>query len=51
MAEAAKLGWVIAYVPDVEAAFAFYEEAFGLRRNFVAEDVSGTLVELASPTG
>ena len=40
MTETAKLGWVIAYVPDVEAAIAFYEEAFGLERNFVAEDAS-----------
>jgi lactoylglutathione lyase len=31
---------VIAYVPDVEAAIAFYEKAFGLERNFVAEDAS-----------
>jgi catechol 2,3-dioxygenase-like lactoylglutathione lyase family enzyme len=31
---------VIAYVPDVEAAVAFYEKAFGLRRNFVAGDAS-----------
>jgi catechol 2,3-dioxygenase-like lactoylglutathione lyase family enzyme len=31
---------VIAYVPDVEAAVAFYEQAFGLQRNFVAEDAS-----------
>jgi lactoylglutathione lyase len=31
---------VIAYVPDVEAAVAFYEKAFGLQRNFVAEDRS-----------
>jgi uncharacterized glyoxalase superfamily protein PhnB len=40
MTQTAKLGWVIAYVPDVEAAIAFYEDAFGLERNFVAEDAS-----------
>ncbi len=40
MTETARLGWVIAYVPDVEAAIAFYERAFGLQRNFVAEDAS-----------
>ena len=38
MTETAKLGWVIVYVPDVEAAIAFYEQAFGLERGFVAED-------------
>lgn len=27
-------------MPDVEAAVAFYEKAFGLSRNFVAEDAS-----------
>ena len=40
MTETAKLGWVIAYVPDVTAAIAFYENSFGLERNFVAEDAS-----------
>jgi lactoylglutathione lyase len=40
MTETAKLGWVIAYVPDVEAAVSFYERSFGLARNFVAEDGS-----------
>ncbi|MBA3261600.1 MAG: VOC family protein [Thermoleophilaceae bacterium] len=40
MTETAKLGWVIAYVPDVPAAIEFYESAFGLARNFVAEDAS-----------
>ena len=28
-------GYVILYVPDVEAAVAFYERAFGLERRFV----------------
>ena len=36
----ARLGWVIVYVPDVEAAIAFYERAFGLERRFVAPDAS-----------
>ena len=40
MTETAKLGWVIAYVPDVTAAIEFYERAFGLERVFVAEDAS-----------
>jgi lactoylglutathione lyase len=40
MTETAKLGWVIVYVPDVEAAIAFYEKSFGLRRKFVAPDAS-----------
>jgi lactoylglutathione lyase len=40
MTETARLGWVIAYVPDVEAAIAFYEQSFGLKRRFVAPDAS-----------
>jgi lactoylglutathione lyase len=40
MTETPTLGWVIAYVPDVEAAISFYEQSFGLERNFVAEDGS-----------
>ena len=40
MTETAKLGWVIVYVPDVEAAIGFYEKAFGLERRFVAPDAS-----------
>lgn len=32
-----KLGYVILYVPDVPAALAFYERAFGLRRRFLHE--------------
>lgn len=31
-----QLCYIILYVPDVEAAVAFYEQAFGLRRRFVA---------------
>jgi predicted enzyme related to lactoylglutathione lyase len=48
MTESARLGWVIAYVPDVEAAIAFYESVFGLTRRFVAE--SGTYGELDTGT-
>lgn len=32
-----KLGYVILYVPDVAAAVAFYERAFGLIRSYVHE--------------
>lgn len=39
-----KLGYVILYVGDVEAAIAFYERAFGLARRFVHE--SGQYGEL-----
>jgi uncharacterized glyoxalase superfamily protein PhnB len=40
MTDTARLGWVIAYVPDVTAAIEFYERAFGLERAFIAEDAS-----------
>jgi uncharacterized glyoxalase superfamily protein PhnB len=40
MTDTAKLGWVIAYVPDVSAAIEFYEKAFGLERAFIAEDAN-----------
>jgi uncharacterized glyoxalase superfamily protein PhnB/AraC-like DNA-binding protein len=40
MTDTAKLGWVIVYVPDVEAAIAFYEKSFGLQRGFIAPDAS-----------
>ena len=36
----AKLGWVIVYVPDVEAAIGFYERSFGLKRRTLAPDAS-----------
>ncbi len=36
----AQLGWVIVYVPDVEAALAFYERSFGFERKSVAPDAS-----------
>jgi catechol 2,3-dioxygenase-like lactoylglutathione lyase family enzyme len=32
-----RLGYVIVYTPDVSAALAFYEQAFGLRRRFLHE--------------
>lgn len=38
------LGYTIVYVPDVPAALAFYERAFGLSRRFV--DESGNYGEL-----
>jgi catechol 2,3-dioxygenase-like lactoylglutathione lyase family enzyme len=38
-----KLGYVILYVPDVEASIAFYEKAFGLKRRFVHESGYGEL--------
>ena len=31
-------GYTIVYVPDVEAAVAFYENAFGFRKRFNADD-------------
>ena len=50
MPETARLGWVIAYVPDVEAAIAFYERAFGLARRFVAEEGSYGELDTGSTT-
>ena len=41
---AVKLGYVIVYVPNVEEAVRFYEQAFGLARRFVHE--SGEYAEL-----
>ena len=43
-----RLGYVILYVPDVPAALAFYEAAFGLSRRFLHE--SGTYGELETGT-
>ncbi len=43
---AMKFGYTIIYVPDVPAALAFYERAFGLARRFV--DPSSTYGELAT---
>lgn len=40
MTETARLGWVIAYVPDVTAAIEFYEKSFGLKRAMLAGDAS-----------
>ncbi len=39
-----RLGYVILYVPDVVAALAFYQAAFGLERRFLHE--SGTYGEM-----
>ena len=39
-----RLGYVIIYVPEVDAALAFYERAFGLARRFLHE--SGLYGEL-----
>ena len=39
-----KLGYTIAYVPDVEDSLAFYEQAFGMKRRFLHE--SGSYGEL-----
>ena len=33
-----KFGYTILYVPEVEAAIAFYEAAFGFKRRFVSPD-------------
>ena len=38
-----KLGYVIFYVPDVQAALTFYEKAFGLRQRFIDQDNYGEL--------
>lgn len=38
-----QIGYVIVYVPDVAAAVAFYERAFGLSRRFVHESGYGEL--------
>jgi lactoylglutathione lyase len=38
-----RLGYVIRYVDDVEAAIAFHERAFGLKRGFVAGTDYGEL--------
>jgi uncharacterized glyoxalase superfamily protein PhnB len=40
----ARLGYVIVYVPNVEATLSFYERAFGVTRRFLHE--SGTYGEL-----
>ena len=36
-----RLGYVIAYVADVDATIEWWERAFGLGRRFVAHDPSG----------
>jgi lactoylglutathione lyase len=52
-----KLGYVIAYVPDVGASLAFFEAAFGLSRRFLHEsgdygelDTGGTTLAFAAHT-
>lgn len=46
MGERGRLGWVIVYVDDVEAAVDLYERAFGLERAFVAP--GGTFAQMAT---
>ena len=46
-----KLGYVILYVPDVEASVSFYEQAFGLKRRFVADSAYGELDTGATALG
>jgi len=41
-----QLGYTIVYVPDVPASLAFFEQAFGLQRQFLHD--SGTYGELAT---
>lgn len=43
-----RFGYTILYVPDVAAAVAFYESAFGLHRRFV--DDSGMYAEMETGT-
>jgi len=38
-----KFGYTIVYVDEVEATIAFYEKAFGLKRNMVVEGEFGEL--------
>jgi len=51
-----RLGYVIIYVPDVEAAASFYERAFGVSRRFVHEsgyaemDTGATALAFVSET-
>lgn len=40
-----KFGYTIVYVPDVEAAVAFYERAFGSTRQFIAPDATYAQLE------
>ena len=43
-----RFGWTILHVPDVSAAVAFYERAFGMQRRFV--DPQSTYAELQTGT-
>jgi lactoylglutathione lyase len=45
------LGYVVLYVPDVEATATFYETAFGLKRRFVDESGYGELETGATALG
>ena len=45
-----KLGYVIAYVADVEATIEWWERAFGLSRRFVAEDGSYGEIDTGATT-
>jgi lactoylglutathione lyase len=46
-----QLGYVIFYVPDVEAAIAFYERAFGMKRRFLVPGEYGELDTGATALG
>ncbi len=46
-----KLGYIILYVPDVEATVTFYEKAFGLKRRFVDPGNYGELDTGATALG
>ena len=45
-----KLGYVIAYVADVEATIEWWERAFGLSRRFIAEDGSYGEIDTGATT-
>ena len=45
-----KLGYVIAYVPDVAASLQFHEAAFGLRRKFLHESATYGELETGDTT-
>ena len=55
MTESARLGWVIVYVPEIEAALAFYERAFGMTRRFAVDtygelDTGSTVARRSRPS-
>ncbi|MDO8953335.1 MAG: VOC family protein [Gammaproteobacteria bacterium] len=43
-----KLGYIIIYVPDVELALQFYEQAFGLKQSFLHESMQYGEIEMGS---